>query len=112
MSLEDLLQLEPITDNGAQDDEFLYLATSFSIIESDLCVLPSSIGVLTQLRHLNLAGNQLSDLPDSVSCLQKLELLELSNNQLSIMPDYISHFVHLTEINLSDNQVSFSSPFA
>ncbi len=58
--------------------------------DNQLSALPESIGELTQLRKLSLAGNRLTDLPASLQQCQQLELIRLGANQLKRIPNWIA----------------------
>ena len=49
--------------------------------------LPNSIGNLTQLENLYLAGNNLSELPKDIIQLQNLKWLSLIDNEKLILTD-------------------------
>ena len=48
-----------------------------------LNTLPTSIGRLTNLQHLDLSYNNIKTLPVELFALQKIKYIDLSNNQLS-----------------------------
>jgi Leucine-rich repeat (LRR) protein len=66
-------------------------------------VLPDSIGMLTNLRCLSLAHNELGQLPSSFSCLVSLQQLHLEGNQLRYMPPGLQALQQLQVLNLSHN---------
>jgi hypothetical protein len=70
-----------------------------------LTELPESLGQLTQLRSLNLSGNQLTALPESLGQLTQLQLLDLSDNQLTALPEWLGQLTQLRSLNLSGNQL-------
>lgn len=72
--------------------------------------LPPSIGELTELRVLNLAGNQFwGPIPDEWSALTELEILNLKYNNISgPLPPYLSKFLNLKYVFLDNN--AFKGP--
>ena len=55
--------------------------------DSKLTKLPKSIGMLSELKYLNLWNNKLYSLPQSFECLNKLEQLYLDWNFFSNIPN-------------------------
>src|SRR3954471_8605042 len=60
-----------------------------------LTELPESLGQLTHLELLHLAGNQLTALPKSLSQLTQLRLLDLAGNQLTALPEWLGQLTQL-----------------
>lgn len=81
--------------------------TNWNIIGGEL---PPSIGNLTELRVLNLAGNQFwGPVPTEWSQLTELEILSLRNNNISgPLPSYLSNFLNLKYVFLDNN--AFKGP--
>lgn len=73
-------------------------------------VLPPSIGNLTELRVLNLAGNQFwGPIPTEWSALTELEIINLQKNNISgPLPPFLSKFLNLKYVFLEDN--AFKGP--
>lgn len=71
-----------------------------------LGTLPESLGGLTTVTALNLAGNQLTALPDWLGNLTALTRLDLHANQLTALPDWLGNLTALTWLDLADNQLS------
>ncbi len=71
-----------------------------------LTSLPTEIGKLTNLAHLNLGNNQLTSLPPEIGQLTRLERLWLSNNQLTSLPKEIGNLTNLTVLVLANNQLT------
>jgi hypothetical protein len=68
-------------------------------------VLPESVGDLSGLRYLDLAGNQLGELPDGIGDLRELRTLRLNRNSLAELPDSVGELWQLRVLNLSRNQL-------
>lgn len=66
--------------------------------------IPDSISKLTNLRALNLAGNQLGYISTALCRLKLLEYLDLSKNNLSIIPPEISSLENLKELQAFENK--------
>ena len=65
--------------------------------------LPASLGELTQLRKLALAGNKLTTLPQSMQNCQALELVRLSANNLTHIDDWLFELPKLTWLAFAGN---------
>lgn len=63
----------------------------------------SKIGLLTNLKELDISGCLLNQLPDAIVYLENLEILSLKHNHLSTLPDGIERLTHLKELDLSYN---------
>lgn len=70
-------------------------------------LLPSSIGEMKSLRHLDVHFNELHGLPQSIGKLTNLEYLNLSSNfsDMTELPETVGDLVNLTELDLSNNQI-------
>jgi Leucine-rich repeat (LRR) protein len=76
-----------------------------SLIEAGLSSLPQSIGKLSQLKVLDLTGNQLQSLPAEIGNLSQLEKLNLFINQLQSVPVELGKLSQLKVLDLSGNQL-------
>lgn len=84
----------------------LPLSTNWLILTNNqIETLPSSIGQLTKLRKLALAGNHLTSLPESMANCIELELVRLSANQLTIIPNWLLDLPKLAWLGFSGNPV-------
>lgn len=81
-------------------------ATTLSLSFALLDEVPESLGQLSQLKVLDLDGNQLTNLPESLSQLSQLQTLVLSTNQLYELPKWLGELSQLRALHLSDNQLS------
>jgi Leucine-rich repeat (LRR) protein len=73
---------------------------------NNIKVIPSEIGQLTNLNVLDLWGNNITELPSEISQLKMLAILKLNSNQLSILPTEIGELTSLTNLELSDNKLT------
>ncbi len=87
-----LLQFDQIATHKLYD----YL----NLHQNHLTVIPESVGNLTNLRRLLLAGNWLTTLPDTIGNLQKLEFLDLHNNILETLPETIKNLQSLRRLHI------------
>jgi hypothetical protein len=77
-------------------------------------VFPLTIGNLSELIHLDLRSNSITDLPSSLAKLTNLKHLELSSNDLLSLPSFIGDLSSLTflssySIRLSSLPSSFGN---
>ena len=79
------LELFKKYDNNLYDDYMNYISNlkSLDLRGNQLTTLPESIGNLKNLKSLDLRGNQLTTLPQSIGNLTNLEKLYLFNNPIS-----------------------------
>ncbi len=67
---------------------------------------PMEILMLTELRVLILADNDLILLPKEISTLSQLERLELQRNNIDVLPDEMITMHNLKRINLQYNSIN------
>src|SRR6185503_12221039 len=67
---------------------------------------PESLYQLTELRSLDLFGNQLTALPESLGHLSQLRTLDLRSNQLTALPESLGHLTQLEHLDLSANKLT------
>eukprot|EP01018_Ginkgo_biloba_P038429 Gb_11459 [translate_table: standard] len=74
--------------------------------------IPTQVGALTDVRHLNLSRNELrGHIPPSIGNMHSLEALDLSRNHLDgLIPDQIRSLDSLGVLNLSYNKLSGRIP--
>uniref|UniRef100_UPI00398E9BDB leucine-rich repeat-containing protein 20-like isoform X2 n=1 Tax=Pristiophorus japonicus TaxID=55135 RepID=UPI00398E9BDB len=60
----------------------------------------------SQLRELNLAGNDLKRLPDEVKTLAHLTTINLARNKFSVFPQQLTEITTLERINLEANEIA------
>ena len=84
----------------------LGLSSPEKILSPGLKVLPPEIGDLTNLTHLNLAGNQLTVLPPELGSLTKLTSLRLNANQLTTLPPQVGRLTSLTTLRANRNRLT------
>ncbi|XP_010477947.1 PREDICTED: receptor protein kinase-like protein ZAR1 [Camelina sativa] len=103
---------DPCSWNGVTCDDHK-VVVSLSIPRKKLVgFLPSSLGVLTNLRHLNLRSNELSgSLPAELFKAQGLQSLVLYGNLLSgSIPNEIGDLKFLQSLDFSRNSLNGSIP--
>jgi len=70
---------------------------------------PLEITVMTNLLHLSLANNKISEIPHTINRIIDLEICDLRRNQLKILPD-LSGFEGLAELYLDYNSLDHLHP--
>jgi Leucine Rich repeats (2 copies) len=81
------------------------------ISNTELQILPDSIGNLQFLVQLDLSHNALVDIPSSLYMLTRLKYLNLSGNHIESIPAKLSWIRSLESLNLSYNKLESISPF-
>lgn len=69
-------------------------------------IIPTEIGMLTNLKYLILSYDDINVIPTEIGLLTNLVTLDLSNNNIKIIPTEINQLTGLTSLNLSDNNIS------
>lgn len=72
--------------------------------------IPESICSLTNLKSLQLTGNELSGYPKNIGNLSSLERLNLYKNHFTYIPDEIESLLNLKELALSENPLNCNIP--
>lgn len=67
--------------------------------------LPADIAQFKNLKHLDLAGNELDCLPDEIGQLSQLESLDLMCNNFNTVPEVIGQLRQLKVLKLSTNGI-------
>lgn len=70
---------------------------------------PLEITVMTNLLHLSLANNKISEIPYTINRIIDLEIFDLRRNLLEILPD-LSGFEGLAELYLDYNSLDHLHP--
>jgi|GEM_PF-2963407 len=78
--------------------------TSLDLKNSDLDEM-ELVGEFTNLEHLSLASNGLTEVPPAILKLPKLVSLDLSNNAITKLPPEIGQMKILEYLNVSDNRL-------
>lgn len=81
-----------------------------TITVSCFAALPDSIGRLTGLRKLMLAGNRLTSLPDSLQRCRELELVRISANRLRRLPAWLLALPRLAWLAYAGNPLETVGP--
>ncbi len=74
--------------------------------ERALSTLPSEIGNITKLTHLDLHDNSLESIPSEIGNLKDLAFLDLRYNELTDIPTTIGSLTALGRLYLSNNNIS------
>jgi Leucine-rich repeat (LRR) protein len=96
-------KIEEARRSGAQH---LDLSRAYKHSDAILDGLPRSLGQLTQLRSLNLAGNRLRTLPGWIESLNQLRTLVISDNSLETLPSSFERFTQLRSLDISWNRMT------
>ncbi|CAL5425400.1 unnamed protein product [Camellia sinensis] len=73
---------------------------------ANMSYLPSEIGSLVTLTHLDLSGNKfLCTLPDSIYNLTRLQRLDMENCNVSCLSSDIGNLISLTHLDLNGNDL-------
>jgi hypothetical protein len=71
---------------------------------------PETLGLLTELKELDLSDNSLTNLPESLGELKQLEWLYLRKNQLTKLPESIGELTRLKFLDIGDNILTTLPP--
>lgn len=91
--------LKIIKEAGKKNNTYLDLSCQ------DMIKVPNEIGLLTNLKGLNLSGNLLIYIPESIGLLTKLNRLYLYDNCLEILPESIKQLVNLGKLIIDTNPI-------
>jgi hypothetical protein len=94
--------------NLVQDVPAQSLAPSIEwliLTDNQIHTLPTTIGMLKNLKKCMLSGNQLTALPSEMSLCVNLELLRISSNKFAEIPPWLLDLPKLTWIAASGNPV-------
>jgi GTPase SAR1 family protein len=98
-------QLLKIIKQAAKDG-----VTTLKLSNKGLTELPPEIGLLSQLRSLDISWNKLTVLPPEIGRLTQLTELSLSLNQLTALPPEFWQLTLLTSLNIGSNQLRALPP--
>ncbi|MCS5711811.1 leucine-rich repeat domain-containing protein [Candidatus Berkiella aquae] len=71
--------------------------------DSYILELPPEIGLMSELRELDIADCLIKSLPSEISHLLKLEILNVEGDPLALIPKEIGHLKHLKELYIGNN---------
>jgi Leucine-rich repeat (LRR) protein len=80
--------------------------THLDLSANGLSELPEAICNLTNLKSLDLNYNALTELPEIIGNLTNLTYLDVRSNNLNKLPDTIGNLTNLTHLDLSINELS------
>lgn len=89
---------------------FLRVIEYIDLSSCGMLELDPSIKEFSNLRHLCLIGNELTDLPVELSQLTNLSTLELQDNNISVVPPVLYQMPMLHSVYLNNNPI-FNLPF-
>ncbi len=96
-------------DNGYQptkeETQFLEEQTELDLKDSNITILPGSIGKLKNLEKLEISCNQIETLPEAIGNLTNLDVLFISSNQIETLPEAIGNLTNLSGLFISSNQI-------
>lgn len=101
------LSENPLTSFSTNDDSLLIISSSLRLLDLSHCKITKVTGQqvlqgMKELKHLNLAGNQIRSISDVIS--DSLTMLDLSHNRLTnLLPNVLMNLPALTYIDLSRN---------
>mmetsp|Transcript_8287 Transcript_8287/g.13494 ORF Transcript_8287/g.13494 Transcript_8287/m.13494 type:complete len:423 (-) Transcript_8287:36-1304(-) len=78
--------------------------------QSQLTVLPPSLGDLQSLTELDLTGNSIDDLGDGITSLSSLRSLVLASNKLVFLPQSLFTLTGLQRLDVSYNRIYVLHP--
>jgi len=78
---------------------------SLELLGNNFKALPEEIGKLTKLKVLGLTGNKFTSIPAVVGKLTSLERLSLTDNQISKIPSTISKLKNLKDLFIAANKI-------
>ena len=91
-------------------DDLLPTLKSLRVLSLSMYVnvikLPDSIGVLVQLRYLNLSRTGIKSLPDTICNLHNLQTLDLSRcEHLTELPTYVGKLISLRHLDITGTDI-------
>ena len=108
ISLTELSLAEnPLTSFTANDDNLILVSSTLRVLDLSHCKITKVTGQqvlqgMKDLKHLNLAGNQIRSVSDLIS--DTLISLDLSHNRLTnLLPNMLQNLPALTHLDLSRN---------
>ena len=116
LSILQLIDLNLTDDSFCNNDDFNnvqishYLpctVTELHLTSNLLTRVPSDVLIMTNLIHLNVSRNRLSQLPTNMHLFLKyLEFIDLSNNNIIALPQTLCQLSYLRVINIANNKLS------
>jgi Leucine-rich repeat (LRR) protein len=115
-TLEDLTEETQALDlsgskiDTLQVDTVLMRNLKVLITNSEITNLPTQIGNLHKLTHLDLAFTLITSLPSQIGNLKNLTHLTLYNSQITNLPTQVGNFRNLTYLNLAGTSITSLPP--
>jgi len=99
--------LEKLISLDLSHNQFLEIPIEIGNLEllKELGEWEVSIGLLKNLKYLNLSYNLLKEYPDHVNMLDELKGFSISYNQLTKLPPNIMQFRYLERLAVDGNQL-------
>jgi len=109
----DLEEVPPEIGKCTQLETFVFMEFQFMQFQEKgkergkrLTKFPDAVLQLTNLKILNLYGNEITEIPEFIGQLSNLTQLDLSHNQITKVPDAIGQLSDLTRLYLANNQIT------
>ena len=113
------LFLSSVNNLNSNDRKILKIPNSIGLLtelkrldlsRNNIIEIPASISSLSSLEKLNLSYNKIFEISDSIYSLSSLKSLDLSHNNIQIIPESIKNLDSLVELNLEKNRIKFIPP--
>ncbi len=78
---------------------------ALNLFDNGIARIPLGIGRLKALRELNMESNAIADIPSAIGQLDLLQKLNLQRNRLTRLPDKIGQLENLEELRLDFNDL-------
>ncbi|MBS0585995.1 MAG: leucine-rich repeat domain-containing protein [Verrucomicrobia bacterium] len=97
---------EAFADWAASNQATLNQVTILYLYGLALTVVPNEIRFLPNLRHLDLASNNLTELPEWLGDFRQLKNLDVSNNQITTFPTRLGELTSLETLDARRNRIT------
>ena len=86
-----------------ENDKIIKKVKKIYIMDEKLINIPHEIGIMINLKYLNISYNKLESLPPEIGNLINLEYLYFSHNNLKKLPLEIGNLVNLRNLSIDGN---------